>query len=75
MDDRCQVWTGAKKPSGYGRFSVDGKSVLLIGLLTFSAAGEHINLIKSFTPAIILSVVGSTILALEIVTSTLLTNS
>ena len=46
---------------------------MLIGLLTFSAAVSC--LIKSFTPAIILSVVGSTILVLEIVTSTSLTNS
>ena len=46
---------------------------LLTGLLTFSAAVSF--LIRCFTPAIILSVVGSTILALEIATSISLTNS
>ena len=46
---------------------------LLTGLLTFSAAVSF--LIRSFTPAIILSVAGSTILALEIATSISLTNS
>ena len=40
---------------------------MLIGLLTFSAAVSF--LIRCFTPAIILSVAGSTILALEIATS------
>ena len=46
---------------------------MLIGLLTFSAVVSF--LIRSFTPAIILSVAGSTILVLEIVTSTSLTSS
>ena len=46
---------------------------MLIGLLTFSAAVSF--LIRSFIPAIILSVAGSTILALEIATSISLINS
>ena len=46
---------------------------LLTGLLTFSAAVSF--LIRCFTPAIILSVAGSTILALEIATSISLINS
>ena len=46
---------------------------ILTGLLTFSAAVSF--LIRCFTPAIILSVAGSIILALEIATSISLTNS
>ena len=46
---------------------------LLTGLLTFSAAVSF--LIRCFMPAIILSVAGTTILALEIATSISLTNS
>ena len=46
---------------------------LLTGLLTFSAAVSF--LIRCFMPAIILSVAGTTILVLEIATSTSLTNS
>ena len=46
---------------------------MLIGLLTFSAVVSFLT--RSFMPAIILSVAGSTILVLEIVTSTSLTNS
>ena len=46
---------------------------LLTGLLTFSAAVSFLT--RCFTSAIILSVAGSTILALEIATSISLTNS
>ena len=58
---------------GMGDFLSVVSLSLLTGLLTFSAAVSF--LIRSFTPAIILSVAGSIILALEIATSISLTNS
>ena len=56
-----------KSLQGMGDFLSVVSLSLLIGLLTFSAAVSF--LIRCFTPAIILSVAGSIILALEIATS------
>ena len=40
MDSRCWVWKGAKKSSGYGRFSVGGKSVLAHRFAYLLGSGE-----------------------------------
>ena len=64
---------GLKSLQGMGDFLSVVSLSLLIGLLTFSAAVSF--LIRCFTPATILSVAATTILALEIATSISLINS
>ena len=64
-----------KSLQAMGRFSVDGKSVaMLIRFAYLLGSGELPDQVLHAS-AIILSVAGSTILVLEIVTSTSLTNS